>query len=556
MPRFDPSDELRATADRRKQPSDVAASQLRGESVQQMASRFAVMFPGLPEDTVEAVLSELFRADVKITRELLADRAIASLVEMSLADGSPQVITSFEPPSTFEPQRSIPIQPTAATTQTFYTRNVPSAPPLSALVQEVPANTTHDVAADDVEMVNMGSLRPIALSEAEGYQWEPIELQTPLAPAAADASMADFLDDALDAQLALLLALPDDALSPCIQTLASILDRIADDPGNARVRRLRLGNKSFAAKVGCHEAAVDLLRLAGFQDDPGDSEGDKGLVFCGDLSELSSFGRVRDAIHGIADDLSGTQKAVERAAPINEASTNASLAAREARRSRTAALTEERLKNPRAFRQQALDKGAGNSGTLYIAKRRAAPTEVSSQRQSRHFNLSDINRMRVNDEIAGTTNYAEEYRLARQSAPAHDYSTLVARSYDSELISRQALDGTNRYRASHGLAPCRWHEAISRIAAEHAATMASGAATFSHDGFNARVARFPANRGAGENLALSQGSADVAGTAVDGWIKSPGHEKNLRGEWNVCGIGTARSANGTFYTTQLFALCL
>merc|ERR1712100_448031 len=118
------------------------------------------------------------------------------------------------------------------------------------------------------------------------------------------------------------------------------------------------------------------------------------------------------------------------------------------------------------------------------------------------------------------------YQQNRHSAPAHDISTLNGRLYDPELISRQALDGTNRYRASKGLPPCRWSVEIARIAAEHAASMASGAATFSHDGFDQRVARFPvAQRGAGENLALSKGCYNVAQTAVDGWIKSPGHEK-------------------------------
>merc|ERR1711871_1803719 len=102
--------------------------------------------------------------------------------------------------------------------------------------------------------------------------------------------------------------------------------------------------------------------------------------------------------------------------------------------------------------------------------------------------------MRIDEEIAGTTNYAEEYQRNRHSAPVHDYSTLVARGYDPELISRQALDGTNRYRASKGLPPCRWNVEIARIAAEHAASMASGRATFSHDGFDARCRKMPPHR--------------------------------------------------------------
>merc|ERR1712048_1046331 len=177
------------------------------------------------------------------------------------------------------------------------------------------------------------------------------------------------------------------------------------------------------------------------------------------------------------------------------------------------------------------------------------------QRQSKHFTLADVERMRVNDEIANMPNYAQEYQQNAHSRPAGDYSTLVARGYDLQLIARQAIDGTNRYRATKGLPPLRWNDGIARIAAEHAASMASGAAPFSHDGFDARVRAFPVyQRAAGENLALNSGVSNVADVAVDGWIKSPGHEKNLRGNFNLCGIGAARSGNGTFYLTQLFAL--
>jgi uncharacterized protein YkwD len=538
MGRLDAAAELRATADRRKRVSDVAAKQVRGESVKQMASRFAAMFPSLPEDTVEGVLSELFRADSQITRELLADRAIAALVEMTLADGSPQVITSFEPPSFCEDIRVVDGQRMA---HGFHVA-APTAPPASSSIDGA------------VEMMDVSHLSTTSATGSE--QCAPVEMQE-----VRWESLNDFsADDQLDEQIAMLLTLSDDALAPCIHTLVGIFDRIVDDPSNMRVRRLRYANKAFAAKVGCHEAAVQLLRIAGFGEDPGDSADDRGLVFCGDHSESSLFGQVRESVHGIAETLPSSKqpsKAVAAPAQLGGYSPGNGQSSRDARRGRTAALTEKRLQNPQQFRKDALQRGSANTGKGgVIPKRAAAESENASHRQSRHFNLSDINRMRIDDEIAGTVNYAAEYRRNRHSAPAHDISTLSARTYDPELIAREALDGTNRYRASKGLPPCRWHEGIARIAAEHAATMASGAAPFSHDGFNARVARFPPNRGAGENLALSQGVSNVSQTAVDGWIKSPGHEKNLRGEWNVCGIGTACSANGTFYTTQLFANCM
>jgi len=160
--------------------------------------------------------------------------------------------------------------------------------------------------------------------------------------------------------------------------------------------------------------------------------------------------------------------------------------------------------------------------------------------------------MRVQSEIDGMPSYAQEYQRGQRSAAS--YGEMVSRSYDPELIARQAMDGTNGYRASKGLAPLRWHDGIAKIAREHAEQMARGEMPFSHDGFNARVSRFPvAHRAAGENLALNSGVADVAGCAMDGWIKSPGHEANLRGHWNLCSIGVARSSNGTFFLTQLFA---
>ena len=93
------------------------------------------------------------------------------------------------------------------------------------------------------------------------------------------------------------------------------------------------------------------------------------------------------------------------------------------------------------------------------------------------------------------------------------------------------------------------------IGVEHSRAMAEGTVPFGHQGFNDRVRRFPFhNRSAAENVAWNHGHADVARTAVDGWIKSPGHEKNLRGNFLYCAIGVYEKSNGAWYLTQLFAL--
>ncbi|CAL1157815.1 unnamed protein product [Cladocopium goreaui] len=42
-------------------------------------------------------------------------------------------------------------------------------------------------------------------------------------------------------------------------------------------------------------------------------------------------------------------------------------------------------------------------------------------------------------------------------------------------------------------------------------------------------------------------------TISEGWIKSPGHRKNLEGAFDLCGIGVAQASTGEFFFTQLFA---
>ncbi len=84
--------------------------------------------------------------------------------------------------------------------------------------------------------------------------------------------------------------------------------------------------------------------------------------------------------------------------------------------------------------------------------------------------------------------------------------------------------------------------------------MGDGKVPFGHQGFNERVKQYPFSvRGAAENVAMSQGMRDVAKVAVDGWIQSPGHRKNLLApSMEYCGIGVYKNSQGAWYLTQLF----
>jgi uncharacterized protein YkwD len=124
-------------------------------------------------------------------------------------------------------------------------------------------------------------------------------------------------------------------------------------------------------------------------------------------------------------------------------------------------------------------------------------------------------------------------------------------------LEQEVFLQVNQYRQSRGLSPLRLDERISQQARLHSEAMASGSASFSHDGFEGRVEIISNSinyRGAAENLAYNQGHADPVKVAVQGWIDSPGHHKNMIGDFNLTGIGVSRNAKGEYYMNQLFIL--
>jgi uncharacterized protein YkwD len=83
--------------------------------------------------------------------------------------------------------------------------------------------------------------------------------------------------------------------------------------------------------------------------------------------------------------------------------------------------------------------------------------------------------------------------------------------------------------------------------------MARGKVPFSHQGFIRRVNSLPIGySGAAENVAFNQGYNDPANEAVIGWLNSPGHLENIKGNYNLTGIGVATNSKGEVYLTQLF----
>ncbi len=83
-------------------------------------------------------------------------------------------------------------------------------------------------------------------------------------------------------------------------------------------------------------------------------------------------------------------------------------------------------------------------------------------------------------------------------------------------------------------------------------TMAEGKVPFSHKGLKIglnRLSGFLDITSGAENVANGYNSAQ---DIVDGWLLSPGHKKNIEGDFNLTGIGIAKAPNGTYFYTQIF----
>lgn len=123
-------------------------------------------------------------------------------------------------------------------------------------------------------------------------------------------------------------------------------------------------------------------------------------------------------------------------------------------------------------------------------------------------------------------------------------------------LEAEIHERVNEYRRDQNDRPLGLDPILSRIARDHSQAMAAGTRAFGHDGFDARAAEARtalAIRQFAENVATNNFSAgSVAREAVDGWIGSPGHLRNLRGAFELTGVGVARSADGYYFITQLY----
>ncbi|MCD4783372.1 MAG: CAP domain-containing protein [Candidatus Eremiobacteraeota bacterium] len=128
------------------------------------------------------------------------------------------------------------------------------------------------------------------------------------------------------------------------------------------------------------------------------------------------------------------------------------------------------------------------------------------------------------------------------------------------LMEKRVFELINKARVENGLSPLKFEEMAYKAALDHSRDMANRK-YFSHTnpegkGVLARIEKYGfslVNRRIGENISKNMGYSDPASIAVSGWLKSPGHRKNIMTpKFKCAGVGIARGTDGAIYFTQVF----
>ncbi|MEO8041729.1 MAG: CAP domain-containing protein [Acidobacteriota bacterium] len=128
-------------------------------------------------------------------------------------------------------------------------------------------------------------------------------------------------------------------------------------------------------------------------------------------------------------------------------------------------------------------------------------------------------------------------------------------------IEQQIFALINAERSKNGLSELEWSESLAAVARMHSEDMAN-VKFFSHRGSDGSMVDDRADRlglgswrSIGENIAYMRGFDDPAALAVEKWLESAAHRKNLLGpNWKESAVGVAMTDDGTYYMTEVFLL--
>lgn len=157
--------------------------------------------------------------------------------------------------------------------------------------------------------------------------------------------------------------------------------------------------------------------------------------------------------------------------------------------------------------------------------------------------------------VCGSSMYAEGFNFLVEPLLAEKESFTVSLFDDEDEI----FELINKERRRYRLGSLGWNDKLAKIARNYSKKMAKES-FFSHydregKSITDRVLEGKVNgwRKVGENLFYLQGYRDYSSFVVKGWMRSPGHRRNILDQnYTATGIGIAESRSGEIYITQVF----
>jgi uncharacterized protein YkwD len=128
-------------------------------------------------------------------------------------------------------------------------------------------------------------------------------------------------------------------------------------------------------------------------------------------------------------------------------------------------------------------------------------------------------------------------------------------------LEQQIFSMINAERRKNGLSDLEWSDSVAAVARLHSQDMAR-AKFFGHRGSDGSMVDERADRvglgtwrSIGENIAYMRGYDNPAEVAVEKWLESSPHRKNLlTPTWKESAVGVAIAPDGTYYMTEVFLL--
>jgi uncharacterized protein YkwD len=157
----------------------------------------------------------------------------------------------------------------------------------------------------------------------------------------------------------------------------------------------------------------------------------------------------------------------------------------------------------------------------------------------------------------GTTNPAGTGASAEKEGPKRETPIALPKRETASVapaIERDVLYYVNKHRETKGLRPLEFNAYIGAEARKHSTDMAQKLVPFGHDGLanrkNSITSQLKSITAVAENVARGPLTAQQV---VNMWLKSPGHRRNIEGNFKYTGIGVARDQKSELYFTQIFA---